>query len=75
MNNELIPCTHCGSEDIHPGCLIGLVESVCYCICDDCGTRGPDAPSQEQARAAWNKCQVSANVTVSANGERGDLNE
>ena len=57
MDDKLVPCRVCGSEDIHPGCLIGRMESVCYCICDDCGTRGPDAPSQEQARAAWNEKQ------------------
>ena len=72
MTDKLEPCQKCGSDDICQRCDIWPMYSSCYCWCGNCGTRGPAAPSQEQARAAWNEQQVSANVTVSANGERGD---
>ena len=57
---DLKPCQECGSEDIGHGCWVGAMSSGCYCVCGNCGARGPGAPSQEQARAAWNEREEEA---------------
>jgi len=57
MSDKLEPCSHCGSNDIGQGCDILPMLSECFCFCARCGIRGPGAPSQEQARAAWNAWQ------------------
>ena len=59
MTDTLNPCPKCGSKDIGHYCEIGPMCSWCYCFCK-CGKTGPSAPSQEQARAAWNKMQEEA---------------
>jgi len=60
MTDELKPCPFCGSEDIGYHCEIGTFSSWCYCFCPKCGETGSSAPSQEQARAAWNAMQEEA---------------
>ena len=60
MNNELAPCSRCGSMNITHTCVIGIHETRIMCFCRDCDAGGPGAPSQEQARAAWNEKQKEA---------------
>ena len=60
MTDKLKPCPKCGCEDIGQECDIWVMASECYCFCVKCGIRGPDAPSQEQAGAAWNREQEEA---------------
>ena len=56
MGDKLKPCPRCGSDDIDKYCAIGIHESRYYYFCVECGkTSGPPAPSQEQAKAAWNE--------------------
>ena len=57
MGDQLAPCRKCGCDDIGTVCHIGIHESRCCCFCGECETDGPGAPSQEQARAAWNEMQ------------------
>jgi len=71
MDDELVPCSYCGSEDIGQVCHIEIHTSRCYYFCGECGTRGPGAPSQEQARAAW----IEQQVVVSTDTERGESDE
>ncbi len=54
MTDTLKPCPFCDSEDIGNACEIGIHASLCFCVCPECGTRGPGEQSQEQARASWN---------------------
>ena len=67
--SNLKPCPRCGSKDIGHHCEIRPMGSWCYCFCE-CGQTGPSAPSQEQARAAWNDW-VSSKRGVSPIAERG----
>ena len=55
MMTDLKPCSRCGNEDIEQACEIGIIASDCFCFCPKCGARSPAEPSQEQARAAWNR--------------------
>ena len=80
MTDNLEPCSRCGNEDIIHECDIGPMFSKCYCFCARCGICGRSAPSQEQARAAWNEMQEgdgndSPKRSVSPIAERGDEND
>ena len=58
--DDMTACSRCGSTDITHACVIGIHETRIMCFCRDCDAGGPYAPSQEQARAAWNKMQEEA---------------
>ena len=58
--DDLKPCRRCGNKDIIHECDITPAVSECYWFCAKCGRCGPGAPSQEQARAAWNAMQEEA---------------
>jgi len=71
MSDDLIPCARCGNEKIGEGCRITPMLSECYCWCTECDAGSPAAPSQEEARAAWNSLQQE-DSPIAERGEQGD---
>lgn len=51
--SELKPCPFCGSRDVE------MCQSDDYFVkCEECGAQGPLRFHKENARKAWNDCEI-----------------